>query len=192
MSTGLRVFAAAAACMLLTGCGHGGPTASAPAPSPGPSASAKSSYIIRAQAARGRPVTISNIVNGKAEYQLRANSVVYVTSLQRGDFKDNTLFFYKGGRVRLTVTAPDAAVDEASHNVMLNGGVIARTPGGDSLHADSMTYNALTQRLTGEGHILMRDAQGNTVGGNRAIADLDLQQIRLIGDISARGAPPTR
>ncbi len=192
MSTRSRILVAAAAFVLLAGCGRSGSAPTRSTPSPGPSASTKSSYIIRAQAARGRPVTISNIVNGKAEYQLRAKSVVYVTSLQRGDFKDNTLFFYKGGRVRLTVTAPDAAVDEASHNVMLSGGVVARTPSGDSLHADSMTYNAVTELLTGDGHILVRDAQGNTVGGNHAIADLDLQQIRLIGDISARGAPPKR
>jgi LPS export ABC transporter protein LptC len=144
-------------------------------------------YIIRGESVRGRPVTISNIVHGKAEYRLFASSVIYSTSLQRGTFKDNTLLFYKGRQVRLTVTAPTATVDLANHDVMLTGGVLARTPTGDTLRADSMKYNAVTQLVTGDGHIIVEDAAGNKLTGNHAIADLDLQQIRLFGDISAKG-----
>jgi len=173
----------------ISGCAHGSASAPTPMPSPGPSSSTKTSYIIRAQAARGKPVTISNIVNGKPEYQLRASSVVYATSLQRGTFKDNSLFFYKEGRVRLKVTAPIAAVDEATHNVTLSGGVVARTPTKESLYADRMQYNADTELLTGDGHIVMHDALGNAVTGNHAVADLDLQQIQLSGNITAKGGP---
>ncbi|HLW37240.1 MAG TPA: LPS export ABC transporter periplasmic protein LptC [Candidatus Eremiobacteraceae bacterium] len=176
--------------LLCTGCGKSAAPVSSPSIVPLPTATPTTSYIIRATAVRGRPVMISNIVNGKPEYQLRASSVVYATSLQRGTFKDNTLLVYKGRQVRLTVTAPTAMVDEANHNVVLTQGVVARTPAGDSLRADSMTYNAVTELLTGDGHVVVQDAQGNKLTGNHAIADLDLQQIRLLGDITAKGAPP--
>ncbi|MDQ6825268.1 MAG: LPS export ABC transporter periplasmic protein LptC [Candidatus Eremiobacteraeota bacterium] len=182
-------FLLAAIAALVGGCGRTTAPSATPLPSPAATGTVRTSYVIRAEATRGRPVTISNIVNGKPEYQLRASSVVYATSLQRGTFKDNTLLFYKGRQVRLTVTAPTATVNEATHNVILSGGVVARTPQGDTLYADRMNYNAVTELLTGDGHVVVRDAQGNKLTGKHAIADLDMQQIRLFGDITAKSAP---
>lgn len=124
------------------------------------------------------------MVSGHLEYQLRAQSVVYSTNLERGSFKDNTLLFYKGRKLRLTVTAPSALVDETSHNVVLTGGVLARTTAGDTLTSDVMTYDENTQLLTATGHVIASDPKGDTLTGKRAIADLDLQQIRLFGDVN--------
>lgn len=169
--------------------GHAG----LPAASPGAAATARApAYTISARGTKGHPVTISNIVSGRLEYQLRAASVVYATNLQQATFKSNTLFFYKGRKMRLTVTAPTAVVDETSHDVALSGGVLARTGLGDTLASDTMQYNEKTRLLTAVGHVTAGDPSGNKLTGERAIADLDLQQIQLFGESGTAQPQPQR
>jgi LPS export ABC transporter protein LptC len=127
-------------------------------------------------------VTISNIVHGAPEYTLEAASVLYATNLQRGRFKENVLIFFKGRTPRLTVTAPTAVLDEVSHDVALSGGVRATTTAGVTLTSDSMTYDEKSRLLTALGHVVAMEPGGNMLTGRRAIADLDLQQIRLFGE----------
>jgi len=147
-------------------------------------------YHISAQGAHGRPVTISNIVNGMPEYTLKAASVIYATDLRKGRFTDTTLYFYKGRKPRLTVTAPTAVVDEQSHDVALSGGVHATTAAAVTLSSDKMLYNDKTRLLTAIGHVVAVEPGGNMLTGGRAIADLDLQQIQLFGaSPTASGAP---
>jgi LPS export ABC transporter protein LptC len=149
---------------------------------PAPAASAAGAgpvYQISAQGTKHRPVTISNINHGQREYTLLAQNVMYATNLQQGTFHNNQLYFFKGGKPRLTVTAPVAVVDEHSHNIYLSGGVVARTTAGDTLASDSMTYDEKTRLLTAVGHVVATDPQGYKLSGTRAVADLDLQQIRL-------------
>jgi len=158
-------------------------------PSPG-SVKTGPVYQISAQGTKQRPVTISNITNGQREYTLEAASVLYATNLQQGTFHDNTLHFFKGGKPRLTVTAPVAIVDEGSHDVALSGGVLARTTAGDTLDSDNMTYDEKTRLLTAVGHVVAIDPGGYRLTGTRAIADLDLQQIQLFGKGPGGGAKP--
>lgn len=160
--------------------------------SPSAASSAKNGpvYQISAQGTKQRPITISNITNGQREYTLLAASAVYSTNLQQGTFHDNTLYFFKGGKPRLTVTAPVAIVDEGSHNVALSGGVLARTTAGETLDSDSMTYDEKTRLLTAVGHVVAVDPLGYRLTGMRAIADLDLQQIQLFGTGPDGGAKP--
>jgi LPS export ABC transporter protein LptC len=138
-------------------------------------------YHISAQGTKQHPLTVFNTSQGQRVYVLRARSGVYATNLQQGTFRDNTLHFFKGAMPRLTVTAPVAVVDENSHNVDLSGGVVARTPSGESLTSDTMTYNEKTRLLTAVGHVVALDPSGYRLTGIRAIADLDLNQIRLFG-----------
>jgi len=139
-------------------------------------------YHISAHGANGRPVTISNIVNGMPEYTLKAASVIYATDQRKGKFLDTTLYFYKGRKPRLTVTAPTAVVDEQSHDVTLSGGVHATTAAAVTLSSDEMLYNEKTRLLTAVGHVVAVEPGGNMLTGGRAIADLDLQQINLFGE----------
>ncbi len=180
------VLAAAASC---AGNGQSSPAPAASAsPTPGGPV-----YHISANGTAGQPVKITNIEKGVTEYMLLAQSVLYATNLQRGKFSDNTLHFYKGGKPRLTVTAPTAFVDEQSHNVALSGGVVARTAAGVTLSSDTMQYNERTRLLTAVGNVVANEPGGNTLTGSRAIADLDLQEIRLFGEGSpsaSRSASP--
>lgn len=140
-------------------------------------------YHISAQGANGRLVTISNIVAGHPEYTLLAANVIYSTDLQKGRFNDTTLHFYKGRNARLTVTAPTAVVDEVSHDVILSGGVRATTASGVTLTSDRMVYDDRTRLLTATDHVVAVEPGGNMLTGREAIADLDLQQIRLYGKL---------
>ena len=142
-------------------------------------------YHISAQGTNGHPVTITNIVNGAPEYKLQADSVIYSTDLRKGSFRHTTLYFYKGRNTRLTVTAPTAMVDERSHDVALTGGVHAVTAAGVTLSSDEMRYDERTKLLTAVGHVVAVEPGGNMLTGERAVADLDLQQIRLFAQ-----APP--
>jgi LPS export ABC transporter protein LptC len=139
-------------------------------------------YHISAQGTKQHPVTITNISNGQLEYKLAAASVVYSTTLSQGTFHNNLLHFFKGGKPRLTVTAPVATVDENTHDVALSGGVVARTTADDTLASDRMTYDEKTRLLTAVGDVVATDPSGYRLTGTRAIADLDLQQIRLFGN----------
>jgi LPS export ABC transporter protein LptC len=106
------------------------------------------------------------------------------------------MYFYKGRKRRLTVTAPTAVVNEITHDVALSGGVLARTAAGDTLASDNMTYNEKTRLLTAVGHVVASEPGGNALTGQRAIADLDLQQIQLfgqsaVGEASSPAAQPS-
>ncbi len=179
-----------AMCALLAGfavsCSHRGPTAQ-PAPSGVSALPHGPVYHISARGADGHPVTITNILAGKPEYKLEAASVIYATDLQKGRFTDTLLHFYKGRKPRLKVTAPTAVVDEQSHNVALSGGVHASTTAGVTLTSDEMQYDEKTSLLTATGHVVAVEPGGNMLTGDRAIADLDLQQIRLFAQGPAAG-----
>ncbi len=177
-----------AALVLLAACSQhaGQPAASTSAPAPAASRKANTSYVIKATRVGGRPVVITSLSNGQPQYELRASSVFYTTSLQRGTFKDNTLFFYKGHTTRLTVTAPTATVDEAHQQVFLTDGVLARAPTGESLRADQMQYDARSAQLVGTGHVVLDDGKGDKLTGERAVADLDLEQVNLFGNIGVK------
>jgi LPS export ABC transporter protein LptC len=176
--------------LVTSSCGH----SSQPAQPPSPSGSVLQNgpvYHISAHGANGRPVTISNIIHGVPEYTLKAASVIYATDLRRGRFLDTTLYFYKGRKPRLTVTAPTAIVDEQSHDVALSGGVHATTAADVTLSSDEMLYNEKTRLLTAVGHVVAVEPGGNMLTGGRAIADLDLQQIRLFGESPSPSTAPS-
>lgn len=176
-----RVTACAILSSIMISCASNGqsPATSAPKANTTPAGPV---YHISANGTAGQPVKITNIKKGVTEYTLLAQSVLYATNLQRGKFADTTLYFYKGRTPRLTVTAPTAFLDEQSHNVALSGGVVAKTAAGVTLSSDTMRYDERTRLLTAIGHVVANEPGGNTLTGSRAVADLDLQEIRLFGE----------
>ena len=136
-------------------------------------------YRVSAHKAGGRQITISDVSRGRAVYVLKAGSAVYSTNGKRGTFLDNTFYFYKGSAVRLTLTAPTADLNMATYDVVLKSGVVAKNQSGVTLRADSMAYNDKTQLLTAAGHVNASDQNGDVLSGDRATADLDLQQIHM-------------
>jgi hypothetical protein len=157
------------------------PDASAtPAPSPSPT---QETYLFHGHGTRSQPVKVENIVSGRMVYDLKATDVYYSTSSAKGRFLNDLISFYKGKAVRLTVTAPVGDVNRTTYDFALRGGVTARSSRGVTLVSDEMAYNGTTKLLTAFGHVRAVDSQGDVLSGDKAVSDLDLQDIHMSGDV---------
>jgi lipopolysaccharide assembly outer membrane protein LptD (OstA) len=116
-------------------------------------------------------------------YVLKATDVYYSTSRRKGRFLNDLIYFYKGSAVRLTLAAPVADVDRTTYDFVLHNRVHARSALGVTLDCDVMTYDGSTKLLTATGNVRIVDAQGDAVTGDKAVADLDLQQVHFMGNI---------
>jgi len=176
------------AALVLSGCGKASAPASAPpAASPSPSAGAPNIASITAHGEAGRPITIENIENAAPVYRLTAASVTYLPNRSQGTFSNVKLIFYKGRTVRLTVTAPSAALDLKTYDVVLRGGVQAVNSAGGTLRADQTSYDGKAHVLRASGNVVATDATGTRITGDSAIADLDLEVVKLFGHIGMTG-----
>jgi LPS export ABC transporter protein LptC len=183
-SAGAHAIAAAFAMLFVAsaGCSHANSPSGSGTPTPSPKPTAER-YLIHGSGSAGRPVKVQDIVKGKAVYVLKATDVYYSTSSNKGRFLNNTIYFYKGSTVRLTLTAPTADLNRTSYDFVLTGGVRAKSALGVTLDCDVMAYNGYTQLLTATGNVRAVDAQGDVLTGDKAVADLDLQQIHMSGHV---------
>ncbi|HXW77785.1 MAG TPA: LPS export ABC transporter periplasmic protein LptC [Candidatus Eremiobacteraceae bacterium] len=175
---------AAALALLLTGCA-GGRQAPSPVPSPTQSATSSpaSTYHFIGRGTATQPVKLVDLVAGQPVYVLKSTDVVYSTNIAKGVFRDDAIYFYRQGRVRLHLVAPVANVDMKTYDFVLSGGVHAVSAQGIILDCDTLRYSGRTQLLTASGHVRATDAQGDVLTGDKAVADLDLQQIHMTGDV---------
>jgi LPS export ABC transporter protein LptC len=118
---------------------------------------------------------------------LKSASVTYLPSRSQGTFSDNHLVFYKGRATRLEVSAPSAVLNLKNYDVTLRGGVRAINSNGDALDADQIQYDGRRHQLLASGNVVAVDANGTKITGDRAIADLDLQVVRIFGHINMTG-----
>ena len=156
----------------------------APVATPQPSATTVASepaYHLFETGAGGKTPFVKNYAHGALVYSLKASGVTYTSTLRSGAFSHATIYFYKGSTVRLTVTAPNATVDGATYDIVMRGGVRARSNDNTVLTADTMTYNGKTKLLHAYGHVMATGASGMVVTGDRAKADLDLQTVDITG-----------
>jgi hypothetical protein len=175
----------AALCLIAVACSpHPSTAVATAAPSPSPAAPA---YLIHGIGSAGRPVKLENIDGGRTVYDLKATDVFYSTSSSKGRFLNDTITFYKGSAVRLTVKAPVGIVDRTTYDFDLLGGVDARSAQGIHLVSDSMSYDGNTRLLTAIGHVRAVDTQGDVLVGDKAVADLDLQNIHMSGNVGIGG-----
>jgi LPS export ABC transporter protein LptC len=171
--------AAALAAIVTSSCGGQTP---APAPSPSPKPTA-ASYEFHGQGTATQPVKLQNIEGGRTIYDLNATDVFYSTSSSKGRFLNDRITFYRASTVRLTITAPVGDVDRVTYDFALHGGVTAVSPRGIRLTSDEMDYNGSTHLLTAIGHVRAIDSQGDVLVGDKAVSDVDLQNIHMSGDV---------
>ena len=130
-----------------------------------------------------RPVKVEDTAKGQPVYVLKATDVYYSTTSSKGRFLNDTIYFYKGSNVRLILAAPVADVNQKTYDFVLTGRVRAKSALGITLDCDEMAYNGHTQLLTATGNVRAVDAQGDVLTGDKAVADLDLQQIHMSGHV---------
>lgn len=168
--------------LILGGCSQ----ATTPSASPSATATAPPTpahYLFHGRGTAARPVKVEDTAKGQPIYVLKATDVYYSTSSAKGRFLNDTIYFYKGSTVRLTVTAPTADVNRTTYDFVLTGGVRAKSALGVKLYCDVMAYNGYTQLLTATGNVRAIDVQGDVLTGDKAVADLDLQQIHMSGHV---------
>ncbi|MBV8366461.1 MAG: LPS export ABC transporter periplasmic protein LptC [Candidatus Eremiobacteraeota bacterium] len=165
--------------LLLAGCASRATSVAAtPTPTPAPP---QPPYYIVANSQDGKPVELKEIHNGQLEYLLRAAQIEYATAESKGTLSSVALSFYKGRTLRLWVTAPSAEVRPNDRNVSLSGGVRAAGSNGASMVARSMEYDGNRHVIVAQGAVHAQDDRGNSIDGDRAEADLDLQRVRVWG-----------
>jgi LPS export ABC transporter protein LptC len=181
-SASAGALAAALLVVALAACAKTNEPSGSATPTPAPKRTADI-YLIHGSGSAGKPVKVQDIVKGKPVYVLKASDVYYSTSSNKGRFLNNTIYFYKGSVVRLTLTAPTADLNRTTYDFVLTGGVRAKSAQGVTLDCDVMSYNGYTQLLTATGDVRAVDAQGDVLTGDKAVADLDLQQVHMSGHV---------
>ena len=176
--------AVTALAIALAGCSQSATTQVKQSPTPGPTPT-KADYFIHGSSSNGAPVKVQDMVKGQPVYVLKATDVYYSTSSAKGRFLNDTIYFYKGNVVRLTLVAQVADVNRLTYDFVLHGdtGVKAKSATGVTMTCDVMSYNGNTKLLTATGSVRAVDAQGDVLTGDKAVADLDLQQIHMSGHV---------
>jgi LPS export ABC transporter protein LptC len=178
-----RAFAVALLAMPLSSCGShpAAPRSAATTAHPASAAPREPAYHLIESGSGGKTPFVKNYAHGALVYSLKAAGVTYSSSQRSGAFSKATIYFYKGSAVRVTVTAPNATVDGNTSDIVMRGGVHARSSDNTTLTSDTMTYNGKTKMLNAIGHVTATGSSGMVVTGDRARADLDLQTVNITG-----------
>jgi LPS export ABC transporter protein LptC len=107
----------------------------------------------------------------------------------RSDFEDPHVTFYDRDGTTLFARSPAATVHEEDRTIVMSGGVKARTSSGIRLSCKTLTYDDRTQRIRGEGDVVMTTPRGERLEGQRIDADIRLSQVRVSGKPAAPSGP---
>jgi LPS export ABC transporter protein LptC len=84
-------------------------------------------------------------------------------------------FFGKDGKT-LAASGEQAVIDQRAGTVTLVGNVHARTNNGVTLTCDNLRYDQRSDKLHGEGHVVINDAHGLKATGNVVDSNIALSQ----------------
>ncbi len=170
---------------LLAGCGHAAgpaPTGSgspvAPTPTPLPV------HITSSGNGSGQYTTLSEMKHQRTIYIIRANSFVADTTAGRaatgsGTFDQPHITFVDRSGARTVADAPKAVLTSADKSVLMTGGVHTRSQDGNVLSCDRLRYNGTTERIHGDGHVVLTTAQGFSLIGDEIDGDARLENVRV-------------
>ena len=167
---------------LLAGCNpqpaHRGGTAPTPAGTP----TGLPPLEYTGHGTRSQPVYFSGQSRNRKTYELLAQSYVghAAQSVAQTTFKQATVTFYDKDGTRLQAQAPTAAIDDSRKQVILSGGVHARTSTGLNLVCERLTYDQTTALLHGDGNVRITGMQGGQqelLTGSTFTSDVKLTQM---------------
>jgi hypothetical protein len=75
--------------------------------------------------------------------------------------------------------APKAVVKQRDNSIDMTGGVHARTAEGGILTCDTLRYDAQTERLDGEGHVVLIGPNGLQLSGDHLDGDVRLHDVKV-------------
>ncbi|MDQ2871694.1 MAG: hypothetical protein M3R35_01035, partial [Candidatus Eremiobacteraeota bacterium] len=128
------------------------PPDAAPSPTPTASSTAMPIRIVGKGSAKQQIVTYQQQGNRRL-YELHAKSSVFenTSSQTVAQFKQTTVTFYDKSGSTLIASAPVTTVDQRAKQVVMTGGVHARSSSGMKLVCDRLSYYGKTGMLHGQG-----------------------------------------
>ncbi|HET9095781.1 MAG TPA: LPS export ABC transporter periplasmic protein LptC [Candidatus Baltobacteraceae bacterium] len=130
------------------------------------------------------PVRVTGQEHGRTAYQLLAQSYEShsVRSVTQAVFAQTRVTFFDKDGTRLQARAPQARLDDRRKQVILSGGVHAKTSTGLTLVCDELVYDDASGMLHGAGHVRitgMQGGQAQVLTGNSFTSDVKLTQMTM-------------
>jgi hypothetical protein len=181
---GLTLCAALAACSNATR--PSGPPSASPSPArTGPPAARQSPVAIRIHSQRvgSKYIYLTEQKKSRVVYVLRADSNESIRLAEGAGHSTFTLphvTFFSGPRT-IVADAPLATVEERDRSVLMSGGVHAKTDKGMTLTSDTLRYDDATERLHGEGHVVVTTPQGTELHGDVLDYDMRTTEMHVTG-----------
>jgi len=132
-----------------------------------------------------RPVSvIGQRPGGGKSYELIARSYLSrsMQNVTQATFQQTQVTFYDKDGTTLHAQAPQARLDDRRKQVILSGGVHAKTSTGLTLVCDELVYDDATGMLHGSGDVRMTGSQGGqqqVLTGNSFTSDVKLTQMTM-------------
>ena len=167
----------------LAACAH--PPAPPPAPSPAGTAPAPTPVPVHVTSSgNGRYTVLTEMKHQRTIYIVRARSFVADTAAGRsatgsGTFERPEITFVDRNGSRTVADAPKAVLSSADKSVIMTGGVRARSQDGNVLACDRLRYDGNTERIHGDGHVVLQTPAGLTLTGDQLDGDARLQNVRV-------------
>jgi lipopolysaccharide assembly outer membrane protein LptD (OstA) len=176
---------------LLAACAHAPGPAGAPASAPpggptsapGPSATLVPLHVT-SSGTSGQYTILSEMKRQRTIYIVRATSFVADTAAGRsaggsGTFVDPHITFVDRSGARTIADAPKAVLTSADKSVYMTGGVHARSQDGNVLSCDRLRYDGTSERIHGDGHVVMTTPAGLILVGDEMDGDARLADVRV-------------
>jgi LPS export ABC transporter protein LptC len=80
---------------------------------------------------------------------------------------------------KLIADSPQAKVTQRDKSVLMSGGVHARAADGSVLTCDTLRYDGRTEKLHGEGHVMLAAPNDLTLTGKYLEGDVRLDDVRI-------------
>ena len=173
--------------VLLAACAH----APGPVPSPSPAASAAPGPAgtpvpvhVTSSGTGGQYTILSEMKHQRTIYIVRAtsfvaDSVTGRTATGSGTFDDPHITFVDRSGARTIADAPKAVLTSADKSVFMTGGVHARSQDGNVLSCDRLRYDGDSERIHGDGNVVMKTPSGLTLVGDEIDGDAQLANVRI-------------
>lgn len=182
----MRIFAACVLCAaVLAGCNPQPQHEAGGASSPSPTPTGMPPLTITGHGTARQPVTVTGQrPGGRKAYRLLAKSYQShaAQNLAQATFQQTQVTFYDKDGTTLQAQAPQARLDSRRKQVILLGGVHAKTSSGLTLVCDRLVYDNGTDLLHGEGNVRITGAQGGqqqVLTGNSFTSDIKLTRMTM-------------
>jgi len=178
-----RLFAIAVAGLLLVACSSASkPANETSAPAVSPAAVNDVPIHVESQGHVSDEQTVLEHGRQRPLYEILALSDAGDRSAngeERVTFDQAHITFHAADGNRLVADAPRATVEDRTKEVVMSGGVRARTQDGAVLTCSTLHYDGRTERVHGEGDVRLTSAQGFVFTGDRLDGNVRLDHLHI-------------